>query len=74
MPTPQIVIDTNVLVAAQRSKRGASAKLMSLVGTDRFDIHGSVPLVLEYEEVLLREMEAVHILTHELRTGQAEQA
>jgi len=51
---PQIVIDTNVLVAAQRSRRGASAKLISLVGADRFDIHVSVPLVLEYEEVLLR--------------------
>ena len=54
VPTPQIVIDTNILVAAQRSKRGASAKLIALVGTDRFDIHLSVPLVLEYEEVLLR--------------------
>ena len=28
---------------------------MSLVGTDRFEIHVSVPLVLEYEEVLLRD-------------------
>lgn len=55
MPTSRIVVDTNVLVAAQRSKRGASAKLISLVGTDRFDIHLSVPLVLEYEEVLLRD-------------------
>jgi len=51
---PQIVIDTNVLVTAQRSKRGASARLISLVGTGRFDIHVSVPLVLEYEAVLLR--------------------
>jgi putative PIN family toxin of toxin-antitoxin system len=55
MKTPQVVIDTNVLIAAQRSQRGASAKLMSLVGTGRFDIHVSVPLVLEYEEVLLRQ-------------------
>ena len=55
MPISQIVIDTNVLVAAQRSKRGASAKLISLVGTNRFDMHISVPLVLEYEEVLLRQ-------------------
>jgi putative PIN family toxin of toxin-antitoxin system len=53
--TPQIVIDTNVIIAAQRSRRGASAKLMSLIGTGRFDIHVSVPLVLEYEEVLLRQ-------------------
>jgi putative PIN family toxin of toxin-antitoxin system len=55
MKTPQVVIDTNVLIAAQRSQRGASSKLMSLVGTGRFDIHVSVPLVLEYEEVLLRQ-------------------
>ena len=54
MSTAQIVLDTNILVAAQRSQRGASAKLMSLVGKNRFDIHLSVPLVLEYEEILLR--------------------
>lgn len=52
---PQIVLDTNVIIAAQRSQRGASARLMSLVGTDRFEIHLSVPLVLEYEEILLRQ-------------------
>jgi putative PIN family toxin of toxin-antitoxin system len=54
MKIPQVVIDTNVLIAAQRSKRGASSKLMTLIGTGRFDIHLSVPLALEYEEVLLR--------------------
>jgi putative PIN family toxin of toxin-antitoxin system len=52
---PQVVLDTNVIIAAQRSNRGASAKLMSLIGTDRFEVHLSVPLVLEYEEVLLRQ-------------------
>ena len=60
MPT-QIVIDTNVVVAAQRSKRGASAKLMSLIGTGLFEIHVSVPLVLEYEEVLLRQRAALSL-------------
>ena len=57
MPTPQVVIDTNVLVAAQRSKRGASSKLMSFIGTNRFDIHVSVPLVFEYEATLLQHRE-----------------
>jgi putative PIN family toxin of toxin-antitoxin system len=57
MPTPQVVIDTNVVVAAQRSKRGASSKLMSLIGTNRFDIHVSVPLVFEYEATLLQHSE-----------------
>jgi putative PIN family toxin of toxin-antitoxin system len=52
MDTPNIVIDTNVLVAALRSKKGASNKLLSLVGTSQFEIHDSVALILEYEEVL----------------------
>ena len=55
MSIPQVVIDTNVLIAAQRSKRGASSKLMSLIGTGLFDMHISVPLVLEYEAILLRQ-------------------
>jgi putative PIN family toxin of toxin-antitoxin system len=61
MPTPQVVIDTNVLVAAQRSKRGASSKLMSFVGTNRFDMHVSVPLVFEYEATLLQYREQLEL-------------
>jgi putative PIN family toxin of toxin-antitoxin system len=52
---PQIVIDTNVVIAALCSKRGASFKTLSLVDTGRFEIHDSVPLVLEYEEVIQRQ-------------------
>lgn len=52
--SPNIVIDTNVLVAALRSSRGASFRLLQLVGSDLFTLSVSVPLVLEYEEVLLR--------------------
>src|SRR5262245_26237536 len=54
-----IVIDTNVLVSALRSRRGASFRLLALVGLGKFDIALSVPLVLEYEDALgrlLREM------------------
>ena len=49
-----VVLDTNVLEAAFRSRRGASFAVLSLVGTGCFEIAVSVPLVLEYEEVLLR--------------------
>src|SRR5437588_13075656 len=49
-----VVLDTNVLEAAFRSRRGASFAVLSLVGTGRFEIAVSIPLVLEYEEVLLR--------------------
>ena len=48
----KIVIDTNVLVAALRSRRGASFKLVSALPSDKFSIAISVPLVFEYEDSL----------------------
>lgn len=53
-----IVIDTNMFVSALRSKRGALHRLLVLVGTDRFDIALSVPLVVEYEDAAKRVSEA----------------
>lgn len=45
----QIVIDTNVFVAALRSQYGASYKLFSRLESGKFEINLSVPLVIEYE-------------------------
>jgi putative PIN family toxin of toxin-antitoxin system len=56
MRKPQIVIDTSILLAGLRSRRGQVFRLLQLVGTDRFEINLSVPLVIEYESVLLREL------------------
>jgi len=50
----KIVIDTNVLVSALRSRRGASFKLVSVLPSDEFSIAISVFLVLEYEDALKR--------------------
>jgi len=50
----KIVIDTNVLFTALRSSRGASYKLVSLLPSGRFSITISVPLIIEYEDVLRR--------------------
>ena len=61
MSVPQIVIDTNVIVAGLRSRNGSAFRLLSLVGHDRFQIHLSVPLVLEYEDVLTREVPSLTI-------------
>ena len=47
-------IDTNVLFAALKSSRGASYKLVSLIPSKRFSIAISVPLIIEYEDVLRR--------------------
>jgi predicted nucleic acid-binding protein len=52
--TPRIVLDTNVLVSALRSRRGASFQVLKTVGRGRFEHVVTVPLVLEYEEVLRR--------------------
>ena len=54
-----MVLDTNVLVAGLRSRRGTSFALLSLVESGRVAIHLSVPLVLEYEDVLLRPESAI---------------
>lgn len=50
----QIVIDTNVLVAAMRSNRGASYRLLGQLGSPDWRPNVTVPVVLEYEEVLKR--------------------
>jgi putative PIN family toxin of toxin-antitoxin system len=50
----QVVMDTNVFVSALRSNRGPAFAMLSLIGTGRFDINISVPLVLEYEQVVKR--------------------
>jgi putative PIN family toxin of toxin-antitoxin system len=68
MSRPRIVIDTNVIIAAMRSQHGASALLLSLLGKDRFEIHLSVPLVLEYEDVLLRQRDRLGLTIDDVDT------
>jgi len=51
----RLVLDTDVLVAAMRSRRGASWQLVDRALTTEFTLLLSVPLVLEYEVVLARE-------------------
>jgi putative PIN family toxin of toxin-antitoxin system len=66
MPLPQVVIDTNVIVAGLRSRRGSAFRLLALINTGQFDIHLSVPLVLEYTEVLLRELPNLYLSREEV--------
>ncbi|HEY7878331.1 MAG TPA: PIN domain-containing protein [Gemmatimonadaceae bacterium] len=49
-----MVLDTNILVAGLRSRLGASARVLDLVGRGLIQINVSVPVVLEYEAVLKR--------------------
>ncbi len=48
----EIVIDTNVIIASLKSKRGASYKLLNLINSKKFNINVSVPLIYEYEQVI----------------------
>lgn len=50
----RIVIDTNVWVAALRSRLGASFLLVSQLGGSQFQTVVTVPLLMEYEDVLMR--------------------
>ena len=54
-------MDTNVFIAALRSKSGASYRLLLLVGLGRFEVVMSVPLVLGYEAVANRMMAEIPI-------------
>ena len=51
-----VVLDTKVLVAAMRSREGASFRLLRFLGQEELPFRPclSVPLVLEYESGLLR--------------------
>ena len=50
----QIVLDTNVLVAGLRSRQGASFQLLSRLTSGQFELYLTVPLAMEYEDVLHR--------------------
>ena len=59
-------MDTNVLVAALRSRNGASFRLLSLVDSDKFSLCVSVPLVLEYEAVAKRQARSAGLTSKDI--------
>lgn len=50
------MLDTSMLVAAWKSRNGASYALLTHLRAGDFEIAVSVPLVVEYEAVLLRHL------------------
>jgi putative PIN family toxin of toxin-antitoxin system len=48
------VIDTNVVISALRSRRGASHRLLLLLGSGKFETNLSVSLFLEYQDAASR--------------------
>jgi len=52
----RVVLDTSVLVAAWRSRLGASYEIVEAAGSSLFELAVSVSLVAEYESALLRQL------------------
>lgn len=50
----RVILDTNVLVAALRSDLGASYAIVSQLPSERFQMALTVPLYLQYQDVLTR--------------------
>ncbi len=50
----RVVIDTNIVVSAAQSRRGASFAVLSLLPSEYFEIVLTIPLYMEYQDVLLR--------------------
>jgi putative PIN family toxin of toxin-antitoxin system len=51
---PRVVIDTNIVVSAAITRRGAPAAVLDLVAAHRVTLCVSRPILAEYEGVLLR--------------------
>lgn len=49
-----VIIDTNILVSALKSDMGAAYALISKLPSKKFQISISVPLYMEYQDVLTR--------------------
>jgi putative PIN family toxin of toxin-antitoxin system len=69
----RLVLDTDVLVAAFRSERGASRKLLIAALDERFTLLASTALWLEYEAVLTRpsQLAAMQLNAAEVRDALA---
>ncbi|MCG8339615.1 MAG: putative toxin-antitoxin system toxin component, PIN family [Proteobacteria bacterium] len=61
MKNYKIVIDTNVILSALRSTKGASFKLLSIIGSELFEFVLSVPLFIEYESVTKRNRDKLRL-------------
>ncbi len=67
-PPYQIVVDTNVLIAGLRSKRGASYRFLTLLNNDRWQLNISTALIFEYEEVLKRNRDQLNLTLQAIDT------
>jgi putative PIN family toxin of toxin-antitoxin system len=57
----RVVLDTNVIVSGLRSRRGASFRVLSLVGSGLFEHCVSVALAFEYEDAIKRSESGIQL-------------
>ena len=50
----RVILDTNIVVSATQSRRGASFAVLSLLPSKYFEIVLTIPLYMEYQDVLRR--------------------
>ncbi|MDP2364560.1 MAG: putative toxin-antitoxin system toxin component, PIN family [Ignavibacteria bacterium] len=62
----KIVIDTNVVVSALKSKKGFSFTLLSIIDDKRFKVFISIPVILEYEDAIRRKKTSIKLTTAEV--------
>jgi putative PIN family toxin of toxin-antitoxin system len=55
------VLDTNVIISGLRSRRGASFRILSSVGSGFFEHTMSVALAFEYEDAIKRSGSGIHL-------------
>jgi putative PIN family toxin of toxin-antitoxin system len=68
MALARVVLDTNVIYAGLRSRRGASFQLLRLIAQGTFEAALSVPLFLEYEDTAGRLVAEASLTAGELST------
>lgn len=62
----RVVLDTCILFSALRSSQGASFRIVRSLPAKKFRPLVSTPLLLEYEEVLLRPNEFPHLTVEDI--------
>ncbi len=66
MDNPKIIIDSNVLLSGLQSQKGYSYKLLKLIPKKKFTVVISVPLILEYESVLMKKLKNLHLAKNDI--------
>lgn len=62
----RLVLDTNVWIAALRSRRGASRAVVDAILDRQATLHLTVPLVMEYEGVFRRQRHLLELSEQEI--------